>query len=153
MKFTKTDLNKTVWVKKEDIEKTRKRYRIDATGKTLGRLAVDIAVKLQGKRKAHYCDFWDCGDFVLIENADKIKVTGNKLDQKMYYSYSWWKGNVKSINLRNLLMKKPEKILWFAIRGMLPKNKLRASRMKRAKIHVGTTTKYDNFKPINLYNE
>jgi len=150
MEFTKTDLNKTVWVKKRDIEKNRKRYRVDATGKTLWRLAVDIANKIQWKWKRHYCDFWDCGDFVLVENADKIKVTGNKLDQKIYYSYSGWKGNVKSINLRNLMLKNPKKVLWFAVRWMLPKNKLRDSRMKRVKLYVWTTSKYDNFKPINL---
>ncbi|HRX64260.1 MAG TPA: 50S ribosomal protein L13 [Candidatus Absconditabacterales bacterium] len=152
MEFTKSDLNKTLWVKRVDQEKNRKRYKVDATGLTLGRLSVDIAKKLMGKNKSYLSDFWDAGDCVIVENADKFKVTGNnKLQQKTYYSYSGYKGNVKSINLANLLKKDPTKALWFAVRGMLPKNKLRDSRMKRLKLVVGTTTKYDNFKPVNLY--
>lgn len=151
MEFTKIDLNTTLWVKKTFQDASRKRYKVDATGKTLGRLAVDIANKLQGKGKVYYSDFWDAGDFVCVENADNIKVTGNKLDQKVYYSYSGYKGNVKDITLKELLKKNPEKVLWFAVRGMLPKNKLRASRMKRLKLSVGTTDKYNNFKMINLY--
>ncbi|PID34572.1 MAG: 50S ribosomal protein L13 [candidate division SR1 bacterium] len=106
---------------------------------------------MQGKGKEYYSDFWDAGDFVYVENADKIKVTGNKLSQKVYYSYSGYKGNVKDITLKELLQKKPEKALWFAVRGMLPKNKLRAPRMKRLKLSVGRTDKYNNFKMVNLY--
>ncbi len=151
MEFTKTDLNKTLWVKNTHQDKARKWFRVDATGKTLGRLAVDIANKLQGKRKEYYSDFWDAGDFVLVENVDKIVVTGNKLQDKKYYSYSGYKGNVKDMTLNELLQKKPEKALWFAVRGMLPKNKLRARRMKRLKLVVGTTEKYNNFKMVNLY--
>ncbi len=151
MEFTKTDLNKTLWVKQAFQNKSRQWYKVDATGKTLGRLAVDIANKLQGKGKKYYSDFWDAGDFVYVENVDKIKVTGNKLEDKVYYSYSGYKGNVKDITLKELLQKKPEKALWFAVRGMLPKNKLRAPRMKRLKLSVGTTDKYNNFKMVNLY--
>ncbi len=152
MEFTKSDLNKTLWVKRVDQEKNRKRYKVDATGLTLGRLSVDIAKKLMWKNKSYLSDFWDAWDCVIVENADKFKVTGNnKLQQKTYYSYSGYKGNVKSINLANLLKKDPTKALWFAVRGMLPKNKLRDSRMKRLKLVVWTTTKYDNFKPVNLY--
>lgn len=151
MEFTKKDLNKTLWVKKDYQDKNRVWFRVDATGKTLWRLAVDIANKLQGKGKTYYSDFRDAGDFILVENADQIKVTGKKLAQKIYYRYSGHKGNVKSMTLSELLAKKPEQALWFAVRGMLPKNKLRAPRMKRLKLHVGTTDKYDNFKMINLY--
>ncbi|MCF7834737.1 50S ribosomal protein L13 [Candidatus Gracilibacteria bacterium] len=151
MEFTKKDLNKTLRVKQEDQIKNRKRFRVDANGKTLGRLAVDIANKLSGKGNTYYSDFWDGGDFVLVENVDKISVTGKKLEEKVYYSYSGYKGNVKEITLKNLLIKNPSKALWFAVRGMLAKNKLRDSRMKRLKMVVGTTTKYDNFKPLNLY--
>ncbi|HKL44365.1 MAG TPA: 50S ribosomal protein L13 [Candidatus Absconditabacterales bacterium] len=152
MEFTKTDLNKTLWVKREDQEKNRKRYKVDATGLTLGRLAVDIAKKLMGKDNAYLSDFWDGGSYVVVENAGKFKVTGNnKLEQKTYYSYSGYKGNVKSINLASLIKKDPSKALWFAVRGMLPKNKLRDGRMKRLKLVVDTTTKYDNFKPVKLY--
>lgn len=150
MELTKTDLNKTLYVKPQWLERNRKWYKVDATGKTLGRIAVDIANKLQGKHKAHYTDFRDAGDFVVVENIDKIHVTGNKLEDKMYHTYSGYKGNVKSMTLKELMAKKPDKALWFAVRGMLPKNKLRDSRMKRLKISVGTTDKFEHFKPITL---
>ncbi|MEI6426320.1 MAG: 50S ribosomal protein L13 [Candidatus Absconditabacteria bacterium] len=152
MEFTKTDLNKTLWVKPSEMDAQRKWWRVDATGKTLGRLATDIAKKLLGKDKAYYCDFWDCGDFVIIENIQNITVTGaNKPLQKLYYAYSGYKGNLKSISFADLLKKNPERILREAIRGMLAKNKLRDKRMKRVKMIVGTTEQYDNFKPVNLY--
>lgn len=147
---TKTDLNKTLRVKKDYLEKNRKRYKVDATGKTLWRLAASIAIKLTGKDKAWYNDFWDAGDYVIVENADKIATTGKKMTQKIYYRYSGYKGNLKSMTLAEKLQKNPTDVLWYAIRGMLPKNKLRDPRMKRVKLIVGTTTKYDNFKPISL---
>ena len=81
----------------------------------------------------------------------RVDVTGKKLTDKVYYSYSGYKGNLKSITLGELLKKNPGKALWYAVRGMLPKNKLRDPRIKRMKLIKGTTTKYDNFKPINLY--
>lgn len=116
-------------------------------------MAVDIANKLSGKGKPYQCDFWDAGDFVVVENVDKLVYTGNnKALQKIYYSYSGYKGNVKSINLKDLMQKNPQKVLRLAVRGMLAKNKLRAPRMKRLKAVVGTTTKYDHFKPVNLYS-
>lgn len=150
MEFTKNDLNRTLRVKKEKSDSTRKWYKVDAADKTLWRLATDIAKKLQGKHKAYYSDFWDVGDFIVVENVEAIKTSGNKLKDKIYYSYSGYKGNVKSITLGELLEKNPTKALWFAVRGMLPKNKLRDHRMKRLKLVVGTTTKYDHFKPLNL---
>jgi len=152
MEFTKKDLNKTLWVKPSEMDAQRKWWKVDATGKTLGRLATDIAKKLLGKDKAYYCDFWDCGDFVIVENIQNITVTGsNKPLQKLYYSYSGYKGNLKSINFADLLKKNPERILKEAVRGMLAKNKLRDKRIKRLKLIVGTTEQYDNFKPVNLY--
>ncbi len=138
-------------MKQTDQEKNRMWYRVDATGITLGRLATDVAKKLMGKDKSYYSDFRDAGSFVIVENVDKIIVTGNKLKDKVYYTYSGYKGNVKSISLADLLLKNPSKALWYAVRGMLPKNKLRDCRMKRLKLVKGTTTKYDNFKPVNLY--
>lgn len=150
MEFTKKDLNKTLWVKKEYLEKNRVRYKTDAAGKTLGRLATEIANKLTGKNNVYYNDFWDAGDYVIVENADKIVVTGKKLDEKNYYSYSGYKGNVKSITLRELLQKKPTKAIEEAVKGMIPRNKLREGRMKRLKVVVGTESKYDNFKPISF---
>ena len=151
MEFTKKDLNKTLWVKPEEMEKQRKWYKVDASKKTLGRLATDIAKKLLWKDKAYYNDFWDAGDFVIVENAQQIKVTGKKLADKLYYSYSGYKGNLKQMKLGDVLEKDPTKALKMAVRGMLPKNKLRDQRIKRLKLVVWTTTRYDNFKPVNLY--
>ncbi len=147
MTFTKKDLNKTLYVKPAELEKTRKWYKVNAEGKTLGKLAVICADLLMGKNTANYCDFWDTGAFVVVENADKINVTGKKLLQKMYYTYSGYKGNVKSKNLQTLLQKKPTDPLWFAVRGMLPRNKLRDSRMKRLKLFTTSTNKYDALHP------
>ncbi|MDR0282673.1 MAG: 50S ribosomal protein L13 [Candidatus Peribacteria bacterium] len=151
MEFTSKNLNKTLWIKQTDQERNRVRYKADATGKTLGRLAVDIAKKLTGKDKAYYSDFWDAGSFVIVENVERIVVTGKKLQEKVYYSYSGYKGNLKSITLGELLKKNPPKALRYAIRGMLPKNKLRDARMKRLKIEKTSTTKYDHFTPLPLY--
>ena len=148
--FTKQDLNSTLWVKKDVLDRTKKRYTLDANWLTLWKVAALVALYLMGKKKAHYCDFWDCGDFVVIQNVDKIQVTGNKLSQKMYYSYSGWKGNVKSVTLATMLKKTPERVLRFAVRWMLPKNKLRDHRMKRLKLIKGTTTKYDYLHPQTL---
>lgn len=144
------DLNKTVYKQPGELQKTRKWYKIDAKGKTLGKLAVTVADLLLGKNEGHYCDFWDCGGFVVVENADKIAVTGKKLAQKMYYTYSGYKGNVKSKTLQVLLQKKSTDPLWFAVRGMLPKNKLRDSRMKRLKMFTTESSKYDFLDPIVL---
>jgi large subunit ribosomal protein L13 len=87
-----------------------------------------------------------------VENAEKIHVTGKKLDEKKYYNYSWYKGNLKTINLGNLLKKNPVRAINAAVRGMLTKNKLRDKRMKRMKVVAWPCTTYDHFKPINLYN-
>ncbi|MFA7298634.1 MAG: 50S ribosomal protein L13 [Candidatus Absconditabacterales bacterium] len=148
MEFTKKDLNKTLRVKPADMEKDRKWWRIDATGKVLGRLAVEVAKLLLGKHKAFYSDFWDAGDFVLIENIDKVKVTGKKLQNNVLYAYSGYKGNLKSITRELVMKKNPERLLTFVVRGMLAKNKLRDKRIKRMKLEKGTTTKYDHFNPI-----
>ncbi len=150
MEFTKKDLNRTLRVKPADMDKNRKRWRIDATGKTLGRLGVDIAKLLLGKHKAYYADFWDAGDFVLVENIDKIKVTGNKLKNNVVYSYSWYKGNLKQKTRGTLMEKTPEKLLTKVVRWMLSKNKLRDKRIKRLKLVIWTTTKYDHFNPTIL---
>lgn len=147
MTFTKKDLNTTLYVKPEVLEKSRKWYKINAQGKTLGKLAVICADLLMGKNNPNYTDFRDAGAFVVVENADKINVTGKKLMQKLYYSYSGWKGNLKSKNLQTMLQKKPTDPLRFAVRGMLPKNKLRDRRMKRLKLFTEATTKYDNLHP------
>ncbi len=150
MEFTKKDLNKTLRVKPADMEKNRKWWKIDANGKVLGRLAVDIAKLLLGKHKAYYADFWDAGDFVIVENIDKIKVTGNKLQNNVIYSYSGYKGNLKQVTWDILMKKDPAKLLTAVVRGMLSKNKLRDKRIKRMKLAIWTTTQFDHFKPITL---
>lgn len=137
-------------MKPTDMDKNRKRWRIDASGKTMGRLAVDIAKLLLGKHKAYYADFWDAGDFVLVENIDKIKVTGKKLQDNVVYSYSGYKGNLKKVTRGILMDKDPAKLLTKVVKGMISKNKLRDKRIKRLKLVVWTTTKYDHFKPLTL---
>jgi large subunit ribosomal protein L13 len=144
MKFTKQDLNRTLYVPQQDLQTTRSVYLYDASQYTLGRLATIIADHLLGKNKAHYCDFWDCGDVVAVKNVTKFHVTANKATTKIYHSYSGWKGNISSMNLTELMAKHPEKALWFAVKGMLPKNKLRDKRLKRLKLFDSATTSYDS---------
>ncbi len=143
MQFTKQDLNRTLYVPLQTLQTTRSVYMYDASQYTLGRLATIVADHLLGKNKAHYCDFWDCGDVVVLKNAAKFHVTANKMQSKIYHSYSGWKGNIKSMTLSELLVKHPEKALWFAIKGMLPKNKLRDKRLKRLKLFINNATPYD----------
>lgn len=152
--FTNTDLNKTLYIKKDIVEKSRKRYQIDATGIAIGRLAVIVANQLVGKGKVSNCDFWDNGDFVVVQNVDKMLITGNnKAVQKEYHTYSGYKGHVKSIALKDLIIKDPERVLYHAVSGMIPKNKLRAKRLMRLKSFIGTSTKYDYMKPETIVSE
>ncbi len=115
----------------------REWYLVDAEGKTLGRLASEIAKILRGKHKPIYTPHLDCGDYVIVINADKIKVTGRKLDQKIYYRHSGYLGGLKSIKLRDQLQKHPERVLEAAVRGMLPKNRLGRKMFKKLKVYAG----------------
>ena len=142
VQLTNNDLNKTVYVHPTVLEENRQRWIVDATGKTLGKLAVEIARKLCGKDTVHYCDFWDCGDYVVVTNVEKIAVTGNKLEDKKYYKHTQWRGHLKEVNLGTLLKKHPGRVMEFAVRGMLPKNKLRKKRLKRLKLIVGNIHTY-----------
>jgi len=148
--ITKQDLNKTVWVKPQYLKENRKWFIIDANGKTLGKLAVEIANLLTGKNKPHVCDFWDCGDYVIVENVEKIKVTWNKLADKMYRTHSGYKGHLKEVSLSRMLATHPDRVIMLAVKWMLPKNKLRAERLKRLKLVKGTTNKYDNLSPERI---
>lgn len=150
MKLTKKDLNQTVWADPQELKKDRDWYKIDAENEILGKVAVKAARYLMGKHKAYYSDSWDAGDFIIIENAEKIEVTGKKLDQKIYREHTGYKGNLKEISLRDLLKKKPKRVLEHAVKGMLPKNKLREKRMKRLKLFVGSSDKYDYTNPDKL---
>jgi large subunit ribosomal protein L13 len=126
---------KTYTVRKGDIK--REWYVVDAQGKTLGRLASEIAKILRGKHKPIYVPHLDCGDYVIVVNAEKVRVTGKKLDQKFYYRYSGYPGGLKSINLREQLQKHPTRVLEAAVRGMLPKNRLGRAMIKKLKVYAG----------------
>ena len=112
----------------------RKWYVVDATGMTLGRLASEVAKVLRGKNKAIFTPHMDTGDFVIVVNADKVKVTGKKLDQKIYYHHSGYVGGLKETTLREMKAKKPEKVVELAVKGMLPKGPL--GRQMYTKLHV-----------------
>jgi large subunit ribosomal protein L13 len=112
----------------------RKWYVVDAEGQTLGRLASEVAKVLRGKNKPIYTPHVDCGDNVIIVNAEKIVVTGKKLDQKIYYHHSGWVGGMKETTLREMLQKKPEQVVELAVKGMLPKGPL--GREMYTKLHV-----------------
>ena len=112
----------------------RKTHNIDASGKILGRLAVQIAVLLRGKQKPDFVLYKDMGDIVIIKNVAQLKFTGRKMEQKKYYRHSGYLGGLKEISLKELLAKNPAEVLKKAVFGMLPKNKLRAKMIKRLKI-------------------
>ncbi|MFC2038044.1 50S ribosomal protein L13 [Chloroflexota bacterium] len=126
---------RTFTAKTAEIE--RDWYVVDAEGETLGRLASRIAPILRGKHKPIYTPHMDCGDFVVVVNAEKVRVTGRKLDQKMYHRHTGYPGGLKSISLRDQLDKYPERVLQAAIKGMLPKNKLGRRMMKKLKVYSG----------------
>jgi large subunit ribosomal protein L13 len=110
---------------------------VDATGKTLGRLATQIADVLRGKRKPEYTPHVDTGDFVVVVNAEKIAVTGAKLDQKIYYRHTGYPGGIKQRTLREQLERRPTEVIRKAVKGMLPRNKLAAAQITKLKIYAG----------------
>lgn len=118
-------------------EVRRNWYLVDATDKTLGRLASEIAHRLRGKHKPEFTPHVDTGDYIVVVNARKIRVTGNKLRDKMYHHHTGYIGNLKSINLAKLLSKAPERVIQTAVKGMLPKNPLGRSMIKKLRIFAG----------------
>jgi large subunit ribosomal protein L13 len=112
-------------------------YVVDATGKTLGRLASQIAHRLRGKHKAEYTPHVDTGDYIIVVNAEKIRVTGNKLRDKIYYRHTGYIGNLKSINLEKLLQKAPERVIETAVKGMMPRNPLGRAMYKKLRVYAG----------------
>ena len=112
-------------------------YLVDAAGKTLGRLSTEIAHRLRGKHKAEYTPNVDTGDYIIVINADKIHVTGNKMKDKMYYRHTGYIGNLKSISLGKLLDKAPERVIETAVKGMLPKNPLGRAMFRKLKVYAG----------------
>jgi len=125
---------RTFTIKAADIE--REWYVIDAEGETLGRLASRIAPILRGKHKPVYTPHMDCGDYVIVINADKVRVTGRKLDQKLYHRHSGYPGGLTSISLRDQLARHPERVIEAAVRGMLPKTKLGRRMFKKLKVYA-----------------
>lgn len=126
---------KTFSAKNHDID--RNWYLVDAQNKTLGRLSTEIASRLRGKHKPIYTPHVDTGDYIVVVNASKIRVTGNKMTDKMYYKHTGYIGNLKSENLETMLEKYPEKVLMKSVRGMLPKSKLGNAMIKKLRVFAG----------------
>ena len=129
---------------------TRDWYVVDATGYTLGRLASEVAKVLRGKNKPIFTPHMDCGDYVIIVNADKIKVTGKKLDQKIYYHHSDYVGGMKETTLKEKLAKKPEQVLELAVKGMLPKGPLGRQMYRKLYVYAGPDHKHAAQQPKEL---
>ena len=125
----------------------RKWYVVDATGYTLGRLASEVAKVLRGKNKAVFTPHIDTGDYVIVVNADKIKVTGKKLDQKIYYRHSEYVGGMKETTLREMMAKKPEKVVELAVKGMLPKGPLGRQMYTKLHVYAGPEHNHEAQKP------
>jgi len=140
----------TLWVKKEEVQ--RNWYLIDAKGQVLGRLASKLAYLLQGKHRPDFTPHVDQADFFVIINADKIKLTGKKLDQKVYWRHSGYMGGLKLETARKLLEKKPEMLIHLAVKGMLPRNRLRPNLLKKLKIYAGPNHPHtaQNPQPIEI---
>ena len=125
-------------------------YVIDAAGKTLGRLATQIASRLRGKHKPIYTPHVDTGDFIVVVNAEKVRLTGNKLEDKKYYRYTGYPGGLREQNAGDLLKKKPANLLQFAVKGMLPKNSLGRAMFKKLKVYTGASHPHEAQKPQTL---
>jgi len=140
----------TPWVRKEDVK--RDWYIIDAKGKILGRLASKIAYMLQGKHRPDYTPHVDQGDFIVIVNADKIRLTGKKWDQKIYWRHSGYMGGLKLETARQLLERHPERLIYLAVKRMLPRNRMRKRLLKKLKIYAGPQHPHiaQNPKPLEL---
>lgn len=143
---------RTYSTKQKDIK--RQWHLVDLKGRILGRIATQIAQLLQGKDKVYYTPHLDCGDWVVAINAAKIKVTGKKIKEKIYYRHSGYPGGLKAVTFEQQMAKDPRKIIEWAVKNMLPKNKLREGRMRRLKVFAGSEHKYeDKFKKLKTKNE
>ena len=138
----------TVSAKEQDIQ--RDWYVVDAQGETLGRLATRVATILRGKHKPIYTPHVDCGDYVIIVNAEKVHTTGQKLNQKKYYRYSGYPGGLKEVTLKDQLQKFPDRVLESAVRGMLPKNSLGRRMFKKLKVYAGPNHPHSAQQPKQL---
>jgi large subunit ribosomal protein L13 len=125
-------------------------YVVDATNKPLGRLSTEIAHRLRGKHKPQYTPHIDTGDYIVVINAGKVRVTGNKLTDKIYYHHTGYIGNLKSISFEKLRQKAPERIIERAVKGMLPKNPLGRAMFRKLKVYAGNTHRHAAQQPIML---
>src|SRR6185503_8349023 len=131
-------------------DRDRTWYVVDAEGKTLGRLATQIADVLRGKRKPTYTPHVDVGDFVIVVNAEKIVVTGKKLEDKLYWRHSGYPGGIKSQTLGDLLERRPEEVIRRAVKGMLPRNRLARAQLRKLKVYAGPEHPHQAQKPEQL---
>ena len=136
---------KTFSAKHDEVE--RHWYLVDATNKTLGRLSTEIANRLRGKHKPIYTPHVDTGDYIVVVNASKIRVTGNKMTDKIYYKHTGYVGNMKSMNLETMLEKNPERVIMKSVKGMLPKNKLGNAMLKKLRVFAGPEHNHISQKP------
>jgi len=143
-----SDMQKTWNAKPADV--SRRWYVVDAEGQTLGRLATRIADTLRGKNKPGYTPHVDTGDFVVVVNAEKIRVTGNKLDQKRYYRHSGYPGGLRSRTLREQLERRPTEVIRKAVKGMLPRNKLANAQIRKLKVYAGAEHPHEAQNPAPL---
>lgn len=137
------------WTPKQG-EVERKWFVIDAKDQTLGRVAVEIARILRGKHKPQFTPYTDTGDFVVVINASKVRLTGKKLQQKMYYRHSGYQGGLKATQAGHMLRDRPERVFWLAVKGMLPKNTLGRAQLKKLKVYAGDTHPHAAQKPVSL---
>ena len=131
-------------------EVERKWYVVDAEGKTLGRLASQVAAILRGKNKPTFTPHIDCGDYVIVINAEKVKVTGKKMTDKVYTTYSGFPGGKKEIPLQEMLAKKPDEVIRHAVKGMMPDGKLGRQMFKKLKVYAGPEHNHESQKPETL---
>jgi large subunit ribosomal protein L13 len=139
---------KTFSAKPDEVK--RDWYVVDASGKTLGRLAAEVARRLRGKHKPEYTPHVDTGDYIVVINAGKVQVTGNKARDKMYYRHTGYIGNMKSINFEQQIAKKPEKVIETAVKGMLPKNPLGRAMFRKLKVYAGSEHRHSAQQPQPL---
>lgn len=131
-------------------EVTRDWYLVDADGKTLGRLASEIARRLRGKHKAEYTPHVDTGDYIVVVNAEKVHVTGNKMKDKMYHHHTGYIGGLKSISLEKQLQQHPERVIETAVKGMMPKGPLGRQMYSKLKVYAGAEHKHTAQQPVPL---
>lgn len=139
---------KTFSAKPEEVR--RDWYVVDATNKTLGRLSTEIARRLRGKHKVEYTPHVDTGDYIVVINADKIRVTGNKMKDKMYYRYTGYIGNLKSMPLEKMMQEKPERALELSVKGMMPRNPLGRKMLSKLRVFAGPEHSHEAQQPITL---